>query len=391
MIDLYRLRDYHQDYYNGNYYRDVRYLHEISQHLFLNCNSYKDDVDPYEIFFNFLNLKYRSGRNGLLGAEISYYKTLDEYKRGNNPHRYSDRLFFDFDVDNKKASAIKKEILDTQSNMVGKKRREKIKTLQKEYRTLIFDEDLLEKPFKEATELCNHLQNKGINPYLIVSGSKGFHVNVFFNEMQLNQIGKISEHLATLFKKNLGLDTLDLAVNRDAYRRLQRVPYSINSKTGLYCQPLSKDLTYDEVIKLIAKKDNTPIKFDIQEYYAPDTFNDLLKSLNTDFNKEIKRESKRRNLTMNKSMHDDGLFKDVDLRDLALLTLGEPVAIYENRNTYCCPFHDDTHASAVSFENRFYCSTCGVNFNKYDFVMQVTGAKTKNEMLMKIKEMFNLQ
>ena len=388
---MYTLRDYHYDYYNGNYYRDVRYLHEVSKPLFLNCNNYNYDIEPSEIFLDFLNPKFHSGIHGLLGAEISYYKTLDEYKKGNNNDRYSDRLFFDFDVDNKKASAIKKEILDTQSNTVGRKRIAKINRLQNEYKTLIFEEDLLEKPFKEATKLCNYLRNKGINPYLIVSGSKGFHVNVFFKEMQLNQIGCISEHLATLFKKNLCLETLDLAVNRDAHRRLQRVPYSINSKTGLYCQPISKELSYDEVLDLISKKDNTPVEFDINKYYTPSTFNDLLKSLNADFKNEIKRENKTRKLTMNKSSHNDGLFNDVDLRDLALLTLGEPVAIYENRNTYCCPFHDDNHPSAVVFKNRFYCSACGVNLNKYDFIMQVTGSKTKNEMLMNLKEIFNLQ
>ena len=388
---MYTLRDYHHDYYNGNYYRDVRYLHEVSKPLFLNCNNYNYDIEPSEIFLDFLNPKFHSGIYGLLGAEISYYKTLDEYKKGNNNDRYSDRLFFDFDVDNKKASAIKKEILDTQSNTVGRKRIAKIKRLQNEYKTLIFEEDLLEKPFKEATKLCNYLRNKGINPYLIVSGSKGFHVNVFFKEMQLNQIGYISEHLATLFKKNLGLETLDLAVNRDAHRRLQRVPYSINSKTGLYCQPISKELSYDEVLDLISKKDNTPVEFDINKYYTPATFNDLLKSLNADFKNEIKRENKTRKLTMNKSSHNESLFNDVDLRNLALLTLGEPVAIYENRNTYCCPFHDDNHASAAAFDNRFYCSACGVNLNRYDFVMQVTGAKTKNEMLINLKEMFNLQ
>jgi len=388
---MYTLRDYHYDYYNGNYYRDVRYLHEVSKPLFLNCNNYNYDIEPSEIFLDFLNPKFHSGIHGLLGAEISYYKTLDEYKKGNNNDRYSDRLFFDFDVDNKKASAIKKEILDTQSNTVGRKRIAKINRLQNEYKTLIFEEDLLEKPFKEATKLCNYLRNKGINPYLIVSGSKGFHVNVFFKEMQLNQIGCISEHLATLFKKNLCLETLDLAVNRDAHRRLQRVPYSINSKTGLYCQPISKELSYDEVLDLISKKDNTPVEFNINKYYTPSTFNDLLKSLNADFKNEIKRENKTRKLTMNKSSHNDGLFNDVDLRDLALLTLGEPVAIYENRNTYCCPFHDDNHPSAVVFKNRFYCSACGVNLNKYDFIMQVTGSKTKNEMLMNLKEIFNLQ
>lgn len=388
---MYTLRDYHYDYYNGNYYRDVRYLHEVSKPLFLNCNNYNYDIEPSEIFLDFLNPKFHSGIHGLLGAEISYYKTLDEYKKGNNNDRYSDRLFFDFDVDNKKASAIKKEILDTQSNTVGRKRIAKINRLQNEYKTLIFEEDLLEKPFKEATKLCNYLRNKGINPYLIVSGSKGFHVNVFFKEMQLNQIGCISEHLATLFKKNLCLETLDLAVNRDAHRRLQRVPYSINSKTGLYCQPISKELSYDEVLDLISKKDNTPVEFDINKYYTPSTFNDLLKSLNADFKNEIKRENKTRKLTMNKSSHNDGLFNDVGLRDLAILTLGEPVVKYENRNTYCCPFHDDNHPSAVVFKNRFYCSACGVNLNKYDFIMQVTGSKTKNEMLMNLKEIFNLQ
>lgn len=291
----------------------------------------------------------------------------------------------------KKHQLLKKKYLIHKVILLVIKRREKIRSLQSEYRSLIFEEALLEKPFKDATKLCNYLQNKEINPYLIVSGSKGFHVNVFFKEMQLNQIGHISEHLATLFKKNLGLETLDLAVNKDAYRRLQRVPYSINSKTGLYCQPISKELSYDEILDLMAKKYNTPVEFDIHRYYAPATFNDLLKSLNDNFNKEIKRENKTQKLTVNKSTHNDDLFKDVDLRDLALLTLGEPVAIYENRNTYCCPFHDDNHASTAAFDNRFYCSACGANLNRYNFVMRVTGSKTKNEMLMSLKEIFNLQ
>lgn len=388
MVNMYTLRDYHQDYYNGNYYRDVRYLHEVSQPLFLNCNKYKDDVDPSETFLNFF--KYSSGINGLLGAEISYYKTLAEYRMKDNSKRYSDRLFFDFDVSDKRASAIKKEIIDTQSHLIGRKRREKIKSLQSKYRSLIFDEDLLEKPFGEAIKLCNYLRNKGINAYLIVSGSKGFHVNVFFKELQLNQIGKISEHLASVFQKTLGLETLDLAVNRDAHRRLQRVPYSINSKTKLYCQPIPNDISYEETLDLVGKNKNKPVEFNIDEYYAPSSFNELLASLNDDFNKEIKRENKRHRVIY-KTGHYDDMFEDVDLRDLAILTLGEPVVEYENRSTYCCPFHDDNHPSAVVFKNRFYCSACGVNLNKYDFVMQVTGSKTKNEMLMNIKEIFNLQ
>ena len=57
----------------------------------------------------------------------------------------------------------------------------------------------------------------------------------------------------------------------------------------------------------------------------------------------------------------------------------------------CCPFHDDNHASAVAFNNRFYCSACGINLNRCDFVMQVTGSKTKNEMLMNLKKIFNIQ
>lgn len=386
---MYTLRDYHHDYYNSNFYRDVRYLHEVSQPLSLNCNNYKEDVDPSKTFLDFLNLKYRSGINGLLGAEISYYKTLAEYKKKDNSKRHSDRLFFDFDVTDKIASRIKKEIMDTQSHLVGKNRREKIKFLQSEYKSLIFNSDLLQKPFEEAIKLCDYLRNKGITAYLIASGSKGFHVNVFFKELQLNQMGKISEYLASVFQKTLGLETLDLAVNRDAQRRLQRVPYSINSKTKLYCQPIPNDISYEETLDLIAKNKNKPVEFNIDEYYAPSSFNELLVSLNDDFNKEVKRENKRQRV-MRKTGHYDNMFEDVDLRDLAVLILGEPVAEYENRNTYCCPFHDDNHPSAVVFKNRFYCSACGVNLNKYDFIMQVTRSKTKNEMLMNLKEIFNL-
>ena len=202
-------------------------------------------------------------------------------------------------------------------------------------------------------------------------------------------MGKISEYLASVFQKTLGLETLDLAVNRDAQRRLQRVPYSINSKTKLYCQPIPNDISYEETLDLIAKNKNKPVEFNIDEYYAPSSFNELLVSLNDDFNKEVKRENKRQRV-MRKTGHYDNMFEDVDLRDLAVLILGEPVAEYENRNTYCCPFHDDNHPSAVVFKNRFYCSACGVNLNKYDFIMQVTRSKTKNEMLMNLKEIFNL-
>ena len=85
------------------------------------------------------------------------------------------------------------------------------------------------------------------------------------------------------------------------------------------------------------------------------------------------------------------LFGNVDLRDLAILILGEPVHIYENRSTYCCPFHEDNHPSAVVFKNRFYCSACDISLNKYDFVMQVTSSKTKSEMLKYLKEIFDLQ
>lgn len=387
---MYTLQDYHHDYYNGNYYRDVRYLHEVSQPLFLNCNDYKEDVDPSETFLNFLNLKYRSGIHGLLGAEISYYKTLPEYKKKDNSKRYYDRLFFDFDVSDNRASEIKKEILDTQSNLVGKKRREKIKSLQSRYRTLIFDEDLLEKPFREAIRLCDYLRNKEINAYLIASGSKGFHVNVFFNELQLNQIGKISEHLAKIFQKTLDLKTLDLAVNRDAYRRLQRVPYSINSKTKLYCQPIPNDLSYEDTLDLIGKNENQPVEFNINDHYTPKSFNDLLESLNNDFNNEKKVKNKK-HVVMHGTEHHDDLFGNVDLRDLAILILGEPVHTYENKSTYCCPFHDDNHPSAVVFKNRFYCSACDISLNKYDFVMQVTSSKTKSEMLKYLKEIFDLQ
>ena len=37
-------------------------------------------IKPSEIFLDFLNPKFHSGIYGLLGAEISYYKTLDKYK-----------------------------------------------------------------------------------------------------------------------------------------------------------------------------------------------------------------------------------------------------------------------------------------------------------------------
>ena len=126
--------------------------------------------------------------------------------------------------------------------------------------------------------LIKYLQDKlHLKPYLIFSGSKGFHINIFFDRLQINNINKITYDLTTIFKDKLHLESLDLAVT-DGKTRIQRVPYSVHERTKLTTTPIPVGTTYSELLEIIDTKPHKvkPLELNLENYYSNTDFTDTL-------------------------------------------------------------------------------------------------------------------
>lgn len=196
-------------------------------------------------------------------------------------------MFFDFDVEDDRVSKIKDDMKEAFETLEGKEKLNQINMLKKDFQGLIFYDDLLLPTFKEASRLCQYLEGLGLKPYLVFSGSKGFHVNVFFGEMQLINFSQISKALAVTFSKKLDLKFLDYSVfDKDKiHRRLQRCQYVRHSKTDLFTLPIPSVYDYNEVLSIIKKNKRSPIIFNMSEYKAPIEFNEALAHMNGEFSK----------------------------------------------------------------------------------------------------------
>ena len=249
--------------------------------------------------------------------------------------------------------------------------------------------------FNETKALSNYLAKYGLKPYLIASGSKGFHINVFFDEMQLRNLSQISQTLALSYKKELNLKYLDFNVfDRDKIqKRLQRVQYSIHSKTNLLTTPLPSNCTYDEMLTILEKNKRRPIDFNYDEMLSPEGFNNMLKRLDREISfknaqrkKELDEINKAKRQRLQKKYGKNyKSFNDIDLRDIAN-AYGIDGKRQGDRMIVSCPFHNDTHPSSVVFKERFYCSTCNMTLNYYDFISKLEGTEDKDKIMQIARE-----
>ena len=58
-----------------------------------------------------------------------------------------------------------------------------------------------------------------------------------------------------------------------------------------------------------------------------------------------------------------------------------------NRIIVKCPFHNDNNPSAVVFDKRFYCSTCNMSLNYYDFISKMEATTDKSIIMKKLNAM----
>lgn len=397
------LRRYWRAYYNDNMLRNYRFLFDKRQSFVkdgkrieyeatsLKADKYDEDDSPTRApkwIFEKSRLKY-----GTLAGEISYFKTMQDFKDASIKLRYCDRLFFDFDIDdNPEVKQLKTEFKQCNLTLEGKAYRNKYVELQKRFKKLIFENDLLQDVFDNARRLVEYLQRYGLHPFLIFSGSKGFHVNVFFNEMQITNLSDIQKTLAHTYIDELKLNEKYFDFNvfdrTRAQKRLQRVQYARHSKTGLITRPLDPQITYDEMLETIRDNSRRPVDFNFDDYVAPQGFNRMLMKLDHEIafkkaerRKRLERENREKRLALQKKYGENfKSFNDIDMRDIAL-AYGIDGRRESDKTIVNCPFHHDVHPSAVIYSRRFYCSTCAISLNYYEFISRLEGTTDKDKIL----------
>ena len=400
------LRKYWRSYYNENMLRNYRFLYDKTQSFMkdgkrieyeatsLKASKYVED-DSLTKAPQWL-LDKSATKYGTLAGEISYYKTLEDFKNGSLENRFCDRLFYDFDIDdNMQVKELKAEFKKANVELKGRNYHNKYVELQTRFKELIFEHDLLQSVFNEAKSLTHHLQRYGLKPFFVFSGSKGFHVNVFFDEMQLTNLSEISKSLANSYSKELGLHYLDYNVfeRTRAHKRLQRIQYATHSKTGLITRPLDPAITYDEMLEAITNKSRRPVDFNFTDHVAPAGFNRMLMKLDKEISfkkaerqKRLERENREKRIQMQKKYGKNyKSFNDIDLRDIAS-AYGIDGKRQGDKTIVNCPFHNDVHPSAVIYKERFYCSTCAMSLNYYEFISRLEGTTDKGEILDKARE-----
>lgn len=398
-----RLKEYYNAYYNGNFMRNYRFIHDKEQSFVnkegktityrgknINKIEYIEKDNKQRIAPNSL-ITHGRFKDGTLAGEITYYKNIEDFKEGKLNKRFCDRLFFDFDVDdNEHVKQLKEKFKQANNTLEGKALKRKYVELQKEFQELIFNKNLLFDVYAQAQKLCAYLSKYGLKPYLIASGSKGFHVNVFFKEMQLTNLSQISQTLAMSYTKELNLKYIDPSVfdKERAHKRLQRCQYGIHSKTNLLTRPLSPDNTYDEMLTLLQEKKKHIIDFDFNSMLAPEGFNKMLMKLDKEISfknaqrrQELDKINKAKRLKLEaKYGKNYKSLQEIDLRDIAR-SYGVDGKSQGDKLIVNCPFHNDVHPSGVVFKERFHCSTCNLTLNYYDFISRLEGTNDKDKIM----------
>lgn len=394
------LKEYYRAYYNGYFMRDFRYI--------------PDDKSRYNEVFNakklglkgnaesralhFLTKKTHQGHDGLIGGEITYYHSREEFLSGDITQRYSDRLFFDLDIEDLRVEMIKEQIKSAYATLKGKELDDRIQELKKDFRDLIFNSDLLRPTFEEAKKLCLYLEDMGLKPYLIFSGAKGFHCDLFYDEVRLQNLSQVSRLFAKSFSDRLSLKYLDWSVfdKKKAQRRLQRCQYIFHSKTDLLTVPIPDIYDYDEVLAVIKKNQRKPIPFNLEDYTKKSSeFRESLIHNDRQFqmmNERKARDKKKENEARIRERRKHGHFKDY--QDISMTELfqhygGEIIKEESSKAIVRCLFHGaDRHPSAVIFKdsNYFHCSSCGKTLNYYGFISEMEGTDDHHQIMSKADE-----
>ena len=397
----YTRKEFYMNFYNNQLFRDFLFVKS-------NPNAKYDTESPYLPYnantdfkrnINNFIIKYSNPKNKIHGAffsQLTYYKTIGDLRIKDEFDRYSNCLFFDFDVDADELHDLKIDIKVVYGDFTGKDLFKKIAEIQHEYQDILFTTDILEKPFADAKKLYDYFKANNIPCFTVFSGSKGIHLYTFFDECKLANYSDISYKLANSYKSALDLPTLDLAVNKDAIARKSRVIYSKHETSNLFTTPF--DIESETIADVLEKSRKQKVEpFDLSNYTIADDgeFVGVLKSIDSEItakNEIIIAEKKKLNKAINggkiSDAEKDAIFSD--MRILLKVILGEPVREFKNYNSYKCPFHDDNSPSARVYKNNFLCATENLHLNYFDFIRKYFDLPDDDAVKDKMKELKKL-
>ena len=396
----YTRKQFYQNFYNNQLLRDFLFVKANPNAKYYTESPYlpyESNIDFKKSISNFL-IKYSNPKNRLHGAlfsQLTYYKSIGDFRSKDESNRYCNCLFFDFDSESEILHDLKDEIAVAYDKLTGKDRLNRIAEIQQQYQNVLFTSDILEKPFNDAKKLYDYFKSNNIKPFTVFSGSKGVHLYIFFNECKLSNLSEISYTLAESYKTGLNLDSLDLSVNKDAIARKSRVIYSKHESSNLFNTPF--DIESESIADVLEKSRKQKVEpFNLADYtIADDNFVNTLKSIDTTVtakNNEIIAEKKKLNKLNNAAGISDAEKDDIfsDMRILLKLILGEPERVFKKYNTYKCPFHDDKNPSARVYKKNFLCASENLHLNYFEFIRKFYDLNSDDEVKEKMADLKKL-
>lgn len=278
-----------------------------------------------------------------------------------------DRLFLDFDVENKRIKDLWKEAIGhlNRGNMEGfKNTREKIKKT-------IIKKKLAKEPLEDALALRDYfLEAYNVDSLIFFSGAKGFHLYTPMKPTRYHDYNRTISYFAKRLKDH-ALPTLDLAVCKDALVRLGRAPYTMNMKTGLYTVLVDPEDDYNRIMEKALNPQ--PPRVEIPN---PGHLQDRIREYDRKLKNLVEFKRERREQETGKRIRPWKGRKIGDLRPLFRKVLGDPDYEGSDYIMYKCPFpdHDDSTPSFSVKRGVWRCFGCNRRgYSWYDFKKQLEG------------------
>lgn len=398
-----RIGAYYDEFFNGNYLRDFRFLGKTKKV----CHAPKwqtTNLKQNRYAKNWL-LKQRNTKianyTKLYGG-LSFYSSIIHYQLANLDKKLFNHLFFDFDVHNNEFDVIKHKQNDALENLTGRTLFKAMDSLQAEIQELIFNEDLLLDSWNESRLVHDYFQEQGLRCYCCLSGSKGVHLRVFFNPIHVRNYDRIVGDLTRTLVQEFHLKTIDTNVSEySPSKSVERLPYTINEKSGLSVVPF--DFDTDSLDDALARASRPKIEEFALADYVNAGFGDELLALDEHVNvivaKEVKakeklqQEQKLSGAINGAYAGNGGLFSD--LRKLIQFICGDEnlVSEHEHYDKWKCVFHDDKNASAIVSKKKYQClsNNCRIGkINYFEFIREWFNLGTDAEVKEKMVELQDL-
>jgi len=362
--------NYLKEFFNNNLLREFRLITENKKYNKSKFIEYKTNENLFLTGINkFIQEPYNKHKYNVF-THIYPFKDWDNLKKyriqkkgkkrklfdysNDKPVRTYDRLFFDFDFD---TNPVAKELKQKINGSIIKNDYHQKKEYMKQYHELLLNNGLAKKPLEDLRILKQYLDKLGIKSYPLFSGSKGFHLYIFFKPRLFNPDGfnMVAYSLFEQLRDNLKLETIDEAVFNNPSERISRPPYFKHNTTELFTYPIDINESYTTIIEQSFKPKIKPLEIaTYTENPGNIKFSDNIKeSIIIEIKEqEIKRKEQEKEKELNlkilsnkkTAMKKQGReFKEVERNCIRIANelMGSPEGDYGSYVTYICRWHTD--------------------------------------------------